>query len=228
MRLPLLWIVVVVYPSLNRVGLLQLLTVLNPEEPFEEFTTATAYAIRCSHHQRLGATPAQLIFGRDMIPPTQYIANWEEILRSKQMKIADSNKRENNKNLPHEYNVGDIITLSRPGTIRKLSIPRRCPYPIEQLHNNGSVTIKLRPYVTDRVNIRRVQSSHTLSKMEKKNKICIPTCILLWWQTSGSGSSMHSNLHSYVVAGRWQYIRENLITEVFQKYTRRPLQRDRK
>ena len=32
--------------------------------------------------------------------------------------------------------------------------------------------------------------------------VCIPTCILLWWQTGGSGSSMHSNLHSYVVAGR--------------------------
>ena len=35
------------------------IALLRPEEPFEEFTTASAYAIRCSHHQTLRATPAQ-------------------------------------------------------------------------------------------------------------------------------------------------------------------------
>ena len=94
--------------------------------------------------------------------------------------------------------------------------------------NNGTVTIKVRPYVTDRVNIRRVQYNHILSKMEKQNKnmhsafqpafprggrsvavavLCIPTCIPTSWQV---GDSIYKNL-----------------TEVFQKYTRRPLQRYR-
>jgi len=36
----------------------------------------------------LGATPAQLIFGRVMLLQTQYVANLEEIGRRKQMRVA--------------------------------------------------------------------------------------------------------------------------------------------
>ena len=84
--------------------------------------------------------------------------------------------------------MGDMITLNRPGIIRKLSIPRRGAYSIEEVHNNGTVTIKLRPYVTDRVNIRRVQP-YFVKDEEKKNMsaFCIPTCI------------------PFEVAGLWQW-----------------------
>ena len=166
--------------------------VLHPKEPFEEFTTATAYAIRCSHHQTLGATPAQLVFGRDMILPTQYVANWEEVRRRKQKRIADSNQRENKKRLPHEYTMGDMITLNRPGIIRKLSIPRRGPYSIEEVHNNGTATIKLRPYVTDRVNIRRVQPYFVKEMKKKVNNMsafyAFQPASLSRWQVGGNGS----------------------------------------
>ena len=36
---------------------------LNPNDPFEEFLTRTAYAIRSAHHTTLGCSPAKLVFG---------------------------------------------------------------------------------------------------------------------------------------------------------------------
>ena len=40
---------------------------LHPEEPWEEFITSTAYALRSTYHTTLKATPAQLVFCQDMI-----------------------------------------------------------------------------------------------------------------------------------------------------------------
>ena len=91
-----------------------------------------------------------------MVLPTAYAANREAIKTRKQNKIATSNKRENSKRVPFEYEVGTKVLLERPGIIRKLSIPRQGPYEIVTVHENGTVTIQLRPNITDRVNIRRL------------------------------------------------------------------------
>ena len=42
---------------------------LDPSRPFDEVLSAAAYAIRCTFHTTLQATPGQLVFGRDMILP---------------------------------------------------------------------------------------------------------------------------------------------------------------
>ena len=129
---------------------------LHPQDPFEEFLTATAYAIRSSHHSTLGYSPAQLVFGRDMFMPVECQVDWTEIRERKQRKIRANNERENRKRRPHIYRVGDLVTLRKEGIIPKLSRPRLGPYSVVQVHDNGTVTIQKAPTVTDRVNIRRV------------------------------------------------------------------------
>ena len=74
---------------------------LHPEEPWEEFITSTAYALRSTYHTTLKATPAQLVFGRDMILPISYEADWDAIKQNKQKKIDENCARENRKRIPY-------------------------------------------------------------------------------------------------------------------------------
>ena len=130
---------------------------LDQEDPFEKFLTASAYAIRCAYHTTLGYSPAQLVFGRDMFMPVNFQVDWNRIKQQKQRRIDKSNGRENNKRIPHVYEPGDLVTLERGGIIPKLSFPRQGPYRVVQAYENGTVTIQKAPFVTDRVNVRRIR-----------------------------------------------------------------------
>lgn len=48
---------------------------LNDNDPWSEFVSATGYAIRCTYHTTLEASPAQLVFGRNMLLPIKLEAN---------------------------------------------------------------------------------------------------------------------------------------------------------
>ena len=48
---------------------------LDETNPWDEF----AFAIRSTHHTILQASPAQLVFGRDMFLPVQFVADWTRI-----------------------------------------------------------------------------------------------------------------------------------------------------
>ena len=62
--------------------------------------------------------------------------------------------------------------MEKGGIIPKLSFPRQGPYCVVQAYENGTVTIQKAPFVTDRVNIRRIRSYYTLTTM---------TSIPKWW-----------------------------------------------
>ena len=128
---------------------------LEDKEPFEPFLTATAYAIRSTYHTTLKATPGQLVFGRDMILPVLFKANWASIALRKQARINKSNTQENRKRIPHTYKVGDKVLLEKPGKVRKMSAPRDGPYNVVHVSTNGTVRIQNGP-VVQRVNIRRL------------------------------------------------------------------------
>ena len=67
---------------------------LRPEDPFEEFITASAYAICSTFDTTLGATPAELFFGRDMFLTVLFEIDWNEIQECKQNYINHSNRRD--------------------------------------------------------------------------------------------------------------------------------------
>ena len=127
---------------------------------WDEHLAATAFAIRSTVHTTLGASPAQLVYGRDMILPVQYKADWATITLKKQKRIDESNRRENSKRISIQYKEGDLVLLNKPEILPKLALPRAGPYLIEEVHDNGTVTIAKSMAVTDRVNIRRLQPYH--------------------------------------------------------------------
>ena len=129
------------------------------ESTFEPFLTACAYAIRCTYHTTLQATPGQLVFGRDMILPITFKADWALIAQRKQEQINASNHFENKKRIKHDYKVGDKVLLTKPGLLRKLSTPRTGPYLVHQVFTNGTINIQ-KGAVIQRVNIRRVSPYH--------------------------------------------------------------------
>lgn len=143
---------------------------LHPHDPFEEFLTKAAYAIRSAYHTTLGYSPAQLVFGRDMFMPITVNPDWEAIRKRKQDSINKSNRRENMKRIDHKYQTGDLVTVERLGVIPKLSLPRKGPYTVVKPHDNGTVTIQLEPFVTDRMNIRRVRPYYDPIKRKKQKK----------------------------------------------------------
>jgi transposase InsO family protein len=128
---------------------------LDENDPWTPFLSSVAYAIRSTYHTTLGATPAQLVFNRDMILPIQMKFDWELIREQRQRIMTKSNARENASRLPHEYKVGDKVLLAKPGMLRKLSVPRTGPYLVQAVYANGTLRIK-RGAVSERVNIRRV------------------------------------------------------------------------
>ena len=128
---------------------------LDEHDPWSEFLSSAAFAIRATFHTTLQATPAQLVFGRDMILPLSYKADWDRIRHNKQQEVNRNNARENRGRVEHQYHIGDKVYLTRPGIQRKLSSPRDGPYEITQVHDNGTVHIQ-RGSVNERVNIRRI------------------------------------------------------------------------
>jgi len=129
---------------------------LNPDDPWTEVLASVAWAIRSTYHTTLGATPAQLVYGRDMVYPLQYIAEWDIIRKRKQSLIDKSNTTENRKRVKHTYNVGDKILKTVDIIQRKLDNPTVGPFSITQVHNNGTVEIK-KGVTRETVNIRRIK-----------------------------------------------------------------------
>jgi hypothetical protein len=128
---------------------------LDPTNPWDEFHTSVAFAIRSTHHTTLKASPAQLVYGRDMFLPVKFVADWTRIRMQKQARINQSNERENKSRNHHVYTRGDRVLLTTPGILPKVKAPRTGPYRVENVYDNGTVTIRNGP-VNQRVNIRRL------------------------------------------------------------------------
>ena len=128
---------------------------LNDENPFTEFLNAAAWALRSTYHTVLNATPGQVVFGRDMLLPIKYKADWAAIVQRRKEQILRDNVQENKTRLPHVYHVGQKVLLTKPGIIPKMTTPREGPYNILQVYMNGTVRIQRGP-IESRVNIRRL------------------------------------------------------------------------
>ena len=129
---------------------------LNTHNPWSPFLSAVAFAIRSTYHTTLEATPAQLVFGRDMLLPIQFQADWAAIRERRQKVINQSNERENKKRIAHEYRVGDTVSKNRPGIQAKMKRKRDGPFTITHVYDNGTVRIQ-RGAVSERLNVRRIQ-----------------------------------------------------------------------
>jgi transposase InsO family protein len=132
---------------------------LDDHDPWRPFLSAVAWAIRSTYHTTLEATPGQLVFGRDMLLPLKFKADWARLRQRKQDIIDQNNIRENSNRKIHDYQIGDKVLLEKPGIVPKLSAPRTGPHTVTAIYTNGTVRIQ-RGVVNERVNIRRLTPYH--------------------------------------------------------------------
>ena len=123
-------------------------------DPWGELLASVAWAIRSTHHTTLQASPAQLVFGRDMLLDMKFLADWEAIRLRKQKDVDKNNSKENSLRVPHDYQVGDKVLVTDKDIHRKLNCPTKGPYSIVQVYANGTIRVQ-RGAVTERINIRR-------------------------------------------------------------------------
>ena len=70
-----------------------------------------------------------------------------------------NNKRENSKQIPHDYQVGNMILISRNKKSKHGEREKNGPYPIVQVNTNGTVRYDKGRY-SDIINIRQCQPYH--------------------------------------------------------------------
>ena len=114
------------------------------------------FSIRNTFHSTLQTTPGALAFNQDLLLNIPVITELEHIRQRRQQIVNTNNARENSKRITHEYDIGDQILIKVP-TPSKLQERFTGPYPITQVHNNGTITIQLQQNLTQTINIRRVK-----------------------------------------------------------------------
>ena len=124
-------------------------------DPWGEILSSVRWAINASYHSTLQATPAELVFGRDMLFNIKKMINWKAITENKRKQVARDNIRENKSRIPHEYAVGDTVLKKKGGIKRKYS-NHKTPYQITEVHTNGTVTLS-KGAKRLKINIRNIE-----------------------------------------------------------------------
>ena len=118
-------------------------------------------ATRCASHSSLqGSSPGSVVFNRDMFLDIPFLADLEVLHHHRQQQIDQRLLQANAKRITHDFRVGEQVYRRRDtqGSMRqKLSPVFDGPFQIVRVHTNGTVTIAVRPGVTERVNIRRLK-----------------------------------------------------------------------
>jgi hypothetical protein len=114
-----------------------------------------SYASRAAVHGTLKISPGSLVFRHDMffdIPPMVDLA----VTQNKQQAVVDKRLEAANKSrISADYQPGQqvLIQATNPSKLQPCTTG---PYPITAVHTNGTVTIRRKPHVLERINIRRL------------------------------------------------------------------------
>ena len=130
-------------------------TELDMENPWEGILSAVIFAMRSTIHTTLGATPMQLVFGRDAILNISHEANWQLIKQRKQELACKNNMRENKKRVAHVYKPEDLILKKNERKTKYGKDAYQGPWTVTHVNNNGTVKIK-KGIVSDTINIRNI------------------------------------------------------------------------
>ena len=87
----------------------------------------------------LQATPGQLVFGQNIIPPIKLAANWAFIAQRKQERINKPNTHKNKKHIHYKYKVGEKVLLDKQKILQKMTSPCDGPCKIQKVLVNGTV-----------------------------------------------------------------------------------------
>ena len=113
------------------------------------------HAMRTTVATTLGSTPGALAFSRDMFLNVPLVADWQSIARKREQFVNENLRRANARRRSYDYASGQQV-LKKAHDPTKLGVRTTGPFLIDRVHVNGNVTLRLRPGVTERINIRRV------------------------------------------------------------------------
>ena len=114
------------------------------------------FSARAAVHGTMKISPGSLVYQRDMFLDIPLISDLEILRQKREIAINNNLMIANRKRISHDYAVNDLI-LKLAYKPNKLAPRAEGPYQIVQVHTNGTVTIQLRPHVTERINIRRIR-----------------------------------------------------------------------
>ena len=129
---------------------------IDDDNPWSGILAAVMAAVRSTYATTMQATPMQLVFGRDAVINTKFIADWDYIRQRKQNVIRQNNIRENAKRTLHTYTVGDKVMMKRHNQTKYGGPQYEGPYEIVAVNDNGTVRLKRRKFY-DTLNIRNVK-----------------------------------------------------------------------
>jgi hypothetical protein len=124
----------------------------NAKDYVDEALSIAMHAMRVGIHSTMGSSPGNLVFNEDMFLNITLIADWHAITLKREHLINENLMKENQKRRRYDYQK----ILKKTWKPRKLGIRTTGPYTILQTHVNGTVTIELRPGISERLNIRRI------------------------------------------------------------------------
>ena len=131
------------------------LNIIHARDVIDQALLQVMHATRTTVMTTLGSTPGLLVFSRNMFLNIPLIANWHTISKHCEQRINDNLRRANKRRRLYDYYPSQNI-LKKVHNPTKLGVRTSGPYPIERVHVNGNLTIKLRPGVTKRINIRQL------------------------------------------------------------------------
>ena len=103
----------------------------------------------------LKGSPVSLVFGSDMFLDTPLIDDWKMIQQHRQTLFNERIRQMNQSRRSFDYIQGQHV-LKKKHRPEKLGELMEGPYQFTRAHTNGTVSIELRPNVTEGINIRRV------------------------------------------------------------------------
>ena len=121
----------------------------------DEVLSIAMHAMQAGVPSTFGSSPGNLVFNRDMFLNIPLIADWHAITQRREHLIHENLMRENQKRSGYNY-APQQMELKEKWKPKKLGKRTSGPYKIVQDHVNGTVTIQLRPGLTERINIRQI------------------------------------------------------------------------
>jgi hypothetical protein len=83
------------------------------------------------------------------------VADWQTIAQKREQHVNENLQRANQKRQQYDYAAGKQV-LKKVYNPTLLGVRTNGPYTIERVHVNGTLTIVLRPGVTECISIRRI------------------------------------------------------------------------
>ena len=111
--------------------------------------------MRTSVHTTLGSSPGALVFSRDMFLNVPLSSDWHAITQKREHLVNYRLMRQNAQRRTYDYAQNQMV-LKKVHDPTKLGIRTDGPFKVQTVHVNGTLTMELRPGVTERINIRRV------------------------------------------------------------------------